>query len=44
MKEYLCLIMDCRNKVKRHPYNFDGGMCNECRKKRDREVIKLFEL
>lgn len=35
---FLCMALDCKKKVYRHPYNFDTGFCETCQKKRDESI------
>ena len=44
MKKYLCLSIDCGNKVERHHYNFDTGFCNDCQKEYEKSVAEMLGL
>ena len=27
----MCMALECRNEIERHPYNFDDGFCPTCK-------------
>jgi len=28
---FMCMALECKNEVKRHPYAFETGFCDDCK-------------
>jgi len=40
-QEFLCMALDCKNTVTRHPYNFGTGFCKECQKEYNKKILEI---
>ena len=39
--EFLCMAIDCKNIVVRHPYNFETGFCKKCEKEYNKNILEI---
>lgn len=39
-EKFLCLSMECTNKVERHPFNFDTGFCKKCQNELNKVILE----
>ena len=39
--ETLCMAIECKTEINRHPYNFDDGFCESCKNKKNNILSEI---